>query len=383
MTLAPPIETSSAHTGMPIARVSVIAPMLNERAHVEPFVADIAAQDFAGDVEVIVADGGSTDGSVAALRAAAAQAGVRLTVIANPQRWASHGLNRCIEHAHGDLLIRLDCHSRYPSDYFRLCAIAAEETDALVVGGIVVAEGETPVQRAVAAAMDSAFGGIGFYRVFDEEAGILRRLGSAFGITSANRSGASRRVESDTATFGAFRPEAFSRAGLFDESLRRNQDDEFNLRLRLAGGRVILDPSIEVHYRPRASLRGVYRQYFDYGFWKVPVMLKHREMPRPRSLVPMAFVASVFILGLASVASPSARVLLGAELFAYCAFASIAGLASLRRRRETWRLAPLMLAVFSAFHIGYGLGMSVGWATTFAGRAPSGRDPDVAHPSPL
>src|SRR5919199_1677192 len=115
--------------------------MLNEAAHIADFVDDVAAQDFRGEVELLVADGGSTDGSVELLRTAAERHDLALELIDNPDRWVSPGLNACIERARGDLLVRLDCHSRYRSDYLRLCASAAAETGAAVVGGIVVPHG--------------------------------------------------------------------------------------------------------------------------------------------------------------------------------------------------------------------------------------------------
>ena len=117
------------------------------------------------------------------------------------------------------------------------------------------------------------------------------------GVRGAPRDAAAGRVETDTITFGAFRPAAFELAGLFDESLRRNQDDELNLRVRAAGGRVVLDPSIRVRYTPRGSLRGVFAQYFEYGYWKVAVLWKHRQPPSARSLAPLAFVTSLAALG--------------------------------------------------------------------------------------
>jgi GT2 family glycosyltransferase len=359
---------ADATTTAPVTRISIITPMLNEGAYIEPFVSDIAAQDYQGDVEVIVADGASSDGSVALLKATAERHGLDLTVIENANGWVSHGLNECVRRARGDLLVRLDCHSRYPPDYLRLCASAAEETDALVVGGVIVAEGRTAVQRAVAAAMDSPFGGIGFYRVFTTDTSPVRRLAAMFGLRPASGSNSAERVETDTLTFGAFRPEAFARAGLFDESLRRNQDDEFNLRVRRAGGRVVLDSSIRVLYAPRASFRGVFRQYYEYGLWKVPVILKHRELPSPRSLAPPAFVAGLATLAPAAVVSTAARRLLGAQLAAYMALALVFGVTTVRRRGEQWKLVPLVVAVFPAFHGGYGLGMLRGWTSTLRRR---------------
>ena len=328
-----------AKKGQKIERISVIAPMLNEAAHVEGFAGDLAAQDFTGPVEVLVADGGSTDGSIGLLETAAQRAGLSLTVLPNPARWVSQGLNLCIGAATGDLLVRLDCHSRYPADYLRLCAEAAQETDAVAVGGIVVPEGRTPTERAVSCAMDSPFGGIGWMRATGEA---VRR-------------------DSDTVTYGAFRPEAFERAGLFDESLLRNQDDEFTLRVRRAGGRVLLDSRIKVAYTPRGSYRGVFRQYFDYGYWKVRVMRKHRQVLSGRSLVPPVFVTSLAVLAPAAIFVPLARVILGLELAVYLCGALFFGLRSVRERREPLALLPRVVAVYPMFHVGYGLGMLWGF----------------------
>jgi glycosyltransferase involved in cell wall biosynthesis len=309
--------------------------MRNEATHVEQFVADVAEQDFTGEVEVLVADGGSTDGSVERLQNAAGRAELDLTVLSNPARWVSHGLNACIARARGDLLVRLDCHSRYPPDYVRLCVWAAEETDALAVGGIVVPKGRTPMERAVAAAMDSPFGGIGWMQ---DTAEPMRR-------------------ESDVLTYGAFRPEAFQRVGLFDESLHRNQDDEFTLRIRRAGGRLLLDSRIRVAYTPRNSYPGVFRQYFQYGFWKVRVMRKHRQVLSGRSLAPPAFVMSLAVLASAAVFIPLAAAGLMLELAAYTCGALFFGIRSVHARREPLRLLPRVLAVYPTFHVAYGLGM--------------------------
>jgi succinoglycan biosynthesis protein ExoA len=322
-----------------IARISVITPMRDERASIDAFVADLAAQDFDGELEVLVADGGSVDGSVELLTAAAQRAGLALRVLDNPAGWVSPALNACIREARGDLIVRLDCHSRYPADYLRRLAELAERTGAWNVGGAVVPKGETPVERAVACAMDSPFGGIGWTRMGDSP----------------------EAVEVDTVTFGAFRPEAFRRAGLFDEDLVRNQDDEFNLRLREAGGRIVLDPTLTVFYKPRGSLAAVWRQYHGYGLWKVPVMLKHRQVLTLRSLVPFAFVLSVAALAGASPASALARRLLGAELALYLFGGVVFAGAGVRKSDEPWRLAPVVLATFPAFHVSYGLGMARGW----------------------
>ncbi len=323
--------------GAPIRSVSVIVPIRNERANVDPFVSDLAAQDFEGDLEVLVADGASEDGSIERLRAAARDAGLPVQVIDNAAGWVSPGLNACIRAARGDLIVRLDCHSRYPHDYLRRCAEVSEQTGAWNVGGRLVPTGTSAVERAVACAMDSPFGGIGWTRLSGDD-----------------------RVETDTVTFGAFRREVFERVGLFDEALVRNQDDEFNMRLRAAGGTIVLDPAITVAYRPRGSFGGVWRQYFEYGLWKVPVMIKHRRITTLRGVVPLAFVVGTGGLLAAAPRSRMARRLLTAEWLAYGILAAFFAARGVHRREESWTLLPGVLAAFPAFHLGQGSGQAVG-----------------------
>jgi succinoglycan biosynthesis protein ExoA len=346
----------------PIERVSVIVPMLNEAGHVANLVDDLAAQDFSGDLEILVADGGSTDGSRDLLRAAADRAGLPVTLIDNPARWISPGLNACIRAATGDLIVRLDCHARYPEDYVRrLVTAAEEETSAWSVGGVIVPIGRTPTERAVACATASPFGGIAWSR----------------------HDKGDERVEVDTFYAGGFRPEAFRLVGLFDESLARSQDDDLNFRFRQAGGKVVLDPAVRSYYIPRGSFRAAFRQYYGYGLWKVAVMRKHRRIVSVRSLAPLGLVMSLGVLALASVPSPEARGLLYAELAAYAAAAVVFGAASIHQRREPWSLLPRVAAVFPTYHFGYGLGLVVGGlkAVARAGKRGSGDlRADGSHP---
>jgi succinoglycan biosynthesis protein ExoA len=321
-----------------VKRVSVIAPMWNEAAHIDGFVADIVAQDFDGELELLVADGASTDGSADRLRGAAEREGIEVTVLDNPARWVSAGLNACIRAATGGLIVRVDCHSRYPTDYVRRCVAAAEETGAENVGGIFIPIGRTGTERAVACAMDSPFGGIHWTRHGEDE-----------------------RVEVDTVPYGAFTPDAFERAGLFDETLVRNQDDEFNLRLRLAGGKIVLDPAIRIFYTPRGSFARLFRQYYEYGLWKPAVMSKHGRIVSARSLVPIAFVGSLAVLVALAAFSGTARILLALELALYLAGALVFGVRAIRATGEKWRLLPRVIAAFVVFHVAYGIGMAAGW----------------------
>lgn len=320
-----------------IQRISVVMPMLNEASHIAQIVEDLRAQDFAGEVEVFVADGGSTDGSVDVLREAAARTGLDVTVLDNPRRKASSGLNVCIPHATGELVVRLDCHSHYPSDYLRRCAEAAEETGAWNVGGVVVPRGRTPTEQAVGCGMLSPFGGIAWTRNAD------------------------RRHDADTVSFGAFRPEAFERVGLYDEEISITEVEDLNTRIRLGGGRIVYDPAIKPYYTPRGTFRSLYLQYFRYGYWKVPVMLKHRQTISGRSLVPFAFVVTLLLLGAASIWWWPARILLAAIVAVYAAAAIVFAVVAVRRGSAPWSLLPRVIAVFPIFHLAHGIGMGLGW----------------------
>jgi succinoglycan biosynthesis protein ExoA len=259
-------------------------------------------------------------------------------VLDNPARWVSAGLNACIREATGDLIVRVDCHSGYPPDYLRQCARVAEETGADNVGGIFVPRGETGVERAVGAAMDSPFGGIHW-----------------------TRHGSEGRHDVDTVPYGAFRPRAFELAGLFDETLVRNQDDEFNLRLRRAGGRIVLDPSIRIFYTPRGSFRRLFRQYFEYGLWKPAVMRKHGSVVSVRSLAPILFLVSLVVLAVLAPFSHFDLVLLETEVTLYVLGALVFGVLAIRAKRERLRILPRVLVAFVTFHVAYGLGMAIGW----------------------
>jgi succinoglycan biosynthesis protein ExoA len=319
-------------------RVSIVVPLRNEEHHVEALMAGIAAQDFAGPIEVLVADGASSDRSVERLEAAAQRLALPVTIIDNSKRLIPPALNACVRRSHGDYVVRMDCRARFSRDYVRRCVAAAKETGAWNVGGVILPKGRTKAERAVACAMDSPFGGVGWTR----------------------HSGGAARVEVDTVYCGTFPRDAFGRIGWFDESLPWNEDEDFNLRLRLAGGRVVLDPGIGIPYIPRASLRGILAQNYRIGRGKVGVMDKHGRVLSARSIVPLAFVTSLATLAIGSPRLRTARWLLGIELSLYAGSSLAFAWASVRKRREERSLLPAVAITFSAMHFAWGIGMAHG-----------------------
>ena len=336
-----------AETSVP--RVSVIIPVKNEAEYVDGLVADLAAQDLDEPFEVVVADGRSTDRTVELLEAAAGREGLKLTVIDNPRGFQSPGLNLCINHSVGDIVVRLDAHTRYPADYVRRCVEAVRETGAWNAAGIFETIGRTPMERAVACALGSPFGGHNWTRRYAE----------------------GERVEVDTNYLGAFPRHALEQIGGYDEDLNVVEVEDVNLRLRQGGGKVILDSGIRSYYYPRGSFRAVFKQYFRYGYWKLAAIVKHGAVLSGRSMVPVVFVLTLAGLGVASIFSSPARIVLAcvAGLYALCAL--VFGFKAIRGRRESFRLLPRVVAVFPTFHLAHGLGMVVSGLSYLVGRKPA------------
>jgi succinoglycan biosynthesis protein ExoA len=255
-------------------KISVVIPCRNEKRHICEFLDSLLAQDLdpQWQFEILIADGLSDDGTRELLGQYCGKTHA-VRVIDNPGRIVSTGLNEAICAATGDVIVRMDAHTHYAPDYIRECVTALQVSGADNVGGPWVAEGRGLVGRAIAAAFRSRFC-TGGGKAHDAE----------------------YEGEVDTVYLGCWTRSVFDRAGLFDTTLVRNQDDEFNFRLRRLGGRVWQSPRIRSSYSPRASITALFRQYLQYGFWKVAVIRKHRALASWRHIVPVLFVVSLLLL---------------------------------------------------------------------------------------
>lgn len=317
--------------------VSIIMPIRNEAGFIRRSLGAVLAQDYPQEcVEVLVVDGMSDDGTREMVRETFERSNVEafqrsnLHMLDNPERIVPTALNRALEQAKGDIIIRVDGHCEIAPDYVRRCVEVLEETGADCVGGPMETVGRTVMAESIALAQSSPFG-VG---------GVAFRTGSDEG----------RYV--DTLAFGAYRREVFERIGNFDEELVRNQDDEFNFRLTQAGGKIWLDPSIRSVYYSRASLRGLWKQYFEYGLYKVRVIQKRGAVPSWRHLIPGGFVLGlVFSLLLALLTGRKRLALSVAGPYAAANLAASAWAA-----REKPRLLPWLPPAFATLHLAYGLG---------------------------
>ena len=312
--------------------VTVVMPIRNEARFIERALRSVLAQDFGLDaMEIIVADGMSTDGTrdiVAAFQSHYPN----LRLIDNPGRIAATGLNAAIGRARGKIIVRVDGHCEIATDYVSRCINHLAEENIIGVGGPVETVGEDGFSAAVALAMSSNFG-VG---------------GSAF------RTVKDRSLIVDTVAFPAYTRDTIVRAGLYDPEMVRNQDDEFNYRLGKLGGRILLASDIRSRYYSRSSAGTLWRQYFEYGYWKVRVMQKHPAQMRWRQFVPPIFVA-VLLLSLSI--APFSGFAGWIFLFVVCLYVTLTLLASvLAVRKGRWQSLHMLPLIYATLHLSYGTG---------------------------
>jgi len=317
--------------------VSLVIPMRNEGDHIRPCLEAALAQDYPAErMEILVVDGCSTDRSREVV-AHYAQRHPHLRLLDNPRRTTPAALNVGIQAARGKYIARIDAHTVVATDYVRQCVALLESSGAANVGGQMRPVGRTAMGHAVALSTTSRFG-VGDAR-FHYDA---------------------REQYVDTVYMGAFRREIFDQVGLFDEELIRNQDYELNIRIRKAGGKIVLSPKVVSHYTPRSSLPALWRQYFEYGYWKVRTLQKHPTSLRWRQALPPLFVGTFFGSLLLGLLWLPARWLFA--LVAGCYLLANLAASTIAARRGGWHYLPLLPAVFAAIHFAWGLGFLAGVA---------------------
>lgn len=324
--------------------VSVIMPIRNEGAFIERSLGSVLSQDYSHNrLEVLVADGNSTDDTrlrVADIREK--KRTVRIEIIENPGQFMPVGFNRALQQARGDVIIMLGGHAEIAPDYVSQCVQFLQATDAGCVGGAMETIAEHPAGRMIALAMRSRFG-VG---------------GVAF------RTLPGRVMEVDTAVFAAYRREVFMELGGLDEEMIRNQDDEFNYRLRAGGRKILFSPSIRSRYYSRASFTTLWNQYFQYGLYKVRVLQKHPRQMSPRQFAPPLFVLALVASAVLAFFPFSSSPVHPAWLVPcfYTGANLIASFLAIVRNPPFTRHHLLLPVAFAILHTGYGLGF---WAGLF------------------
>jgi GT2 family glycosyltransferase len=308
---------------------------LNERTFLRDCLDSLVAQDYEGVVELLVLDGGSTDGTVELCDAVAGP----IRVVRNHRVTAAAALNTGIAEAKGEVIVRVDAHALYAPDYVRRCVEVLLETNADNVGGRMQPVGTTSFGRAVAAVTSSPLGvGPGRFHYGEQ------------------------RDEVDTVYLGCWWRRTLEQLGGFDETRLQwgAEDHELNFRLRSRGGRIVLDPTIVSHYFPRETPRQLARQYFNYGVGKASTLTKHRSLPTWRPFAPAALVLAtvtgvVLGRGWMRIAVPAAH-------------AAACGAGALRLSDDPGVAPHRAFAALTICHWAYGAGFWAGMTRSLRGR---------------
>jgi glycosyltransferase involved in cell wall biosynthesis len=307
--------------------VTVIVPMRNEEAHIADCLASLRAQTYPA-LEILVLDGASTDRSVEIV-SAIAETDPRVRLVDNPGLRQAAAMNAGLREAAGVYIVRADAHARYGPGYVAGCVAPLRASKAENVGGCQRAEGHTPFTRALAVAMHSP----------------LAAGNAAYRLARTPQ-------YTDTVWLGAWARTTLEELGGFDESLPANEDYELNVRLRLGGGRVLLDPTLDSTYYPRGTLGSLWRQYHTYGRAKARVLRLHPGSLVPRQLAPPLFVLLLLAclallpltwLPLAAIGVPYAAVVL---------LAAVGG-----ARHAGFAVFPRLLLIYPTIHLAWGLGV--------------------------
>ena len=255
--------------------VSVIMPVLNEQRHLSEAVTGILTQDWDGPLEIILALGPSTDRTDEVARRLQALDD-RVVLVPNPSGRTPSGLNAAIRAARYEVVVRVDGHALLPADYLSTAVATLARTGADNVGGVMLAQGQTDFEQAVALAMTTSLG---------------------VGASSFHVGGTEGAAE--TVYLGCFRKSALDRVGGYDETFLRAQDWEMNHRIRATGGLVWFNPALVVTYRPRPTASSLARQYYHYGRWRREVMRRHPDTVSRASAM-RYFAPPAAVLGVAA-----------------------------------------------------------------------------------
>ena len=304
--------------------VAIMLPVLNEGDSIDACLRSLAEQDYRGPIEILIADGGSTDDTLDRLDPWADHL-TSLRIFENPDRYQSAGLNLLADVAHSEILVRADAHTRYARDYVSASVAALNGAPNTAVGGPMLPAATSRFGKAVAFAFSSPLA-----------------------IGPARFHHATRPTEADTVYLGAMRKETWtSLGGMRTLPSGVAEDADFYYRLRKAGGKIIVDPGIRTTYQPRETVGSLWRQFYRYGLGKADMLYLNGEFPSWRPLAPLALVVGL-VAGLALLAVGDPR-LVSVVLAAWLITIGIAG-----------RLDPLVSIAIGVMHLAYGFGLARG-----------------------
>lgn len=316
--------------------VSVIIPCYNEEATIVGVLNAICQQTLPmSDVEVVIADGRSTDRTreiITEFQKTHPELVIKL--VDNIKRIIPAALNLAIDNSAGEFIIRMDGHTLPSADYLEKCVLALKAGKGENVGGVLeVKPGrDTWIARSIALAAVHPLG-----------------------VGDAQYRRATTATEADTVAFGSFRRALIEKIGNFDETLFANEDYEFNTRIRASGGRIWIDPSIRAVYYSRSDLKSLARQYYSYGYWKFKMLQRYPGTIRWRQALPPVFVFGLLMLLLLSVFWNLARIVFAAAVIFYLIILIVGSIKPAIKTKQPLAVIGIPLAI-ATMHVSWGSG---------------------------
>lgn len=326
--------------------ISLIVPCRNEEIYIDRCLNSVIEQDYPMDnLEVLVVDGMSKDKTLQIVENYREKL-LSIKILKNPKKTTPYAFNLGINYSKADIIMIMSAHSTLGKDYISKCVKYLDKHDVGNVGGIwITLPGDnTIIAQSIALTLSHPFGvGNTYFRIGSEEPRYV-----------------------DTVPFGCYRKEVFRKIGLFNEELIRNQDLEFNLRLKKAGGKILLVPDIVSYYYARSTLKALAKNNFSNGFWVI-YSTKFAKMPfSVRHLIPFFFVLSICGSLILSLISKPFIYLLVFVLATYL-IANIFFSLRISFQRGFKYFIPVMLS-FTTLHFSYGFGSIWGLIKLAGGR---------------
>lgn len=314
---------------------TIIIPYFNEEKYIHFFIESLKKLDLIDLAEIILIDGCSTDKSTDIIRDELYLTNLNYRIICNPKRIVPISLNMAIKTSTGSPIIRLDVHTFYPSDYISKLLNEFGKLKAMNIGGVSIA---------------SSFSGTEKGKI------ISVFLKSKFGVGNASfRTGLTTVMETDTAVYGCYDRAVFSKIGYFNEKLERNQDIEFNSRIREYGFKIYTVPTVESFYFPGDSFRDFVKKNFYNGLWnaKTVRITKKLKALQLRHFVPLVFFMYVLLIA-------PAFIFFGYYIFIPILIYSFLGFYSSRSSGLTIKNILIFIGLSFICHLSYGFGSMVG-----------------------
>ena len=313
-------------------KINVIIPCRNEVAHIQECVKAIFNSEFDNKIELIVhvVDGMSEDGTRQIINNLIVEFPT-LKLIDNPKKLTPFAFNlgiyACID---ADYVQIVGARHILSSNYLQTCINKlSSDRQVWCVGGKLINRHMNETGRLISIAMGSVFG-MGF--------GNFRTLGES--------------CYTDTVTSPMYPSWVFKNIGYFDEDLIRNQDDDFNFRVTKAGGKIWFESSISLIYYVRGDFSKLWRQFYQYGYWKVYVNRKHSINTTYRQLIPPLFVLNLMLVVLSVLFGTLFVAITTLPFGLYLLLVVLFSLSKTSKLAEALKL----MCVFPTMHIGYGLG---------------------------